>query len=80
MIPMKVSMLVKLENKEHNLAAALLNLGSASDLLRNFKKKFRGLNLSWGSDKTHYNYRRKVEMGGGNPEPHPRSAEWEFWG
>lgn len=46
MIPMKVSMLVKLENKEHNLAAALLNLGSASDLLRNFKKKFRGLNLS----------------------------------
>lgn len=39
-------MLVKLENKEHNLAAALLNLGSASDLLRRFKKKFRGLNLS----------------------------------
>ena len=39
MIPMKLSMLVKLENKEHNLAAALLNLGSASDLLRSFKKK-----------------------------------------
>ena len=38
MIPMKLSMLVKLENKEHNLAAALLNLGSASDLLRSFKK------------------------------------------
>lgn len=38
MILMKVSMLVKLANKEHNLAAALLNLGSASDLLRRFKK------------------------------------------
>ena len=30
MILMKVSTLVKLENKEHNLAAAVLTLGSAS--------------------------------------------------
>lgn len=38
MILMKVSMLVKLENKEHNLASAFLNLGSASALLRRLKK------------------------------------------
>ena len=37
-ILMKVSMLVKLENKEHNLAAVFLNLGSASDHLRSLKK------------------------------------------
>lgn len=38
MILMKVSSLVKLENKEHNLAAVFLNFGSASDHLRSLKK------------------------------------------
>lgn len=39
MILMKATLLVKPENKEHNLPAAFLNRGSASELLRCFKKK-----------------------------------------
>ena len=54
-ILMKVSMLVKLENKEHNLAAVFLNLGSASDHLRSLKKNLDVSPClpSWGTDKTH---------------------------
>ena len=39
MILMKATLLVKPENKEHNLPAAFLNRGSASELLRCFKNK-----------------------------------------
>lgn len=46
MILMKVSSLVKLENKEHNLATNYFsNFGSASDP-QELKKKFRRLTLS----------------------------------
>lgn len=77
MVLMKVSTLAKLENKEHNLAAAFLTLGSASGLLGSFKK-LQMADLQCGqsgdSDRTYHSHLSEGVI----PEPHPRPAEWEF--
>lgn len=76
---MKVSTLAKLENKEHNLAAAFLTLGSASGLLGCFKKNLISdlqCSQSGDSDRTYHSHLSEGVI----PEPHPRPAEREFWG
>lgn len=71
-------MRLKLENKEHNLAAAFLPLGSPSapeGALNIFRCSVLSAVKVWAMTKHQHH---PLESEGVIPEPHPRPAEWEF--